>query len=299
MRILATGITGYMGGHIGGALQAAGHDVTALVRSEEARATAEKTGYAATIAPIAELATLVADYDAVLFAPQLAHDEEALVIGALLDAMRGTGKTLLFTSGTGVFAQETGGEWSEDSFGEEDAFDVSPFAAPRVGTENRIMAAADDVRGIIIRPPLVWGHGGSRHVPLIFDSIARTGKACYIGSGLNLYSNVHVDDVAALYVLALERGTAGAIYHAVSGEENFRTLAEAAAGVMGVSTRSVTLDEAIAIWGERPARFMFNMCSRSRAPRARGELQWVPRHRDLVADIREGSYFRRYAPSGA
>src|SRR5690606_34684224 len=109
-----------------------------------------------------------------------------------------------------------------------------------------------------------------------FDSVARTGAACYIGAGLNLYTHVHVDDLARQYRLALEKGVPGALYHAVAGEVNWRTLAEAVAEVMGCDTRSITFEEGCELWGEMYADLFFGVSSRSRAVRSRRELGWEP-----------------------
>ena len=117
-----------------------------------------------------------------------------------------------------------------------------------------------------------------------------TGAACYIGAGLNLYSNVHVDDLAEIYRVALERGQAGALYHAVGGETNWRTLARAVAKVCGVEARSVSIDEAKEIWGPFIGPLFFGLSSRSRAMVTRRDLGWSPRHLDLEEDILTGSY---------
>ena len=123
-----------------------------------------------------------------------------------------------------------------------------------------------------------------------------TGSACYLGAGLNLYTNVHVRDLAQVYRLALEKGAPGALYHAVAGEANFRSLAEAVAEVMGCKARSVTLDEAKEIWTPFIGPLFFGVSSRSRAPRTRRELGWEPKYLDVIDDIRNGSYRATYAP---
>lgn len=81
---------------------------------------------------------------------------------------------------------------------------------------------------MVIRPGLTWGPGDHGHVSMIYQSVARTGAACYIGEGLNTYSHVHIDDVARVFELALATGTDGALYHAVGGETPNRWIAEAA-----------------------------------------------------------------------
>lgn len=99
---------------------------------------------------------------------------------------------------------------------------------------------------------MIWGNGRSPMLDGFRASIEKTGAVCYIGRGLNLYSNVHVDDVAEIYHLAAEKAPAGALYHAVSGETNFRTIAEALARQQSVPARSIELSEGVEIWGASP-----------------------------------------------
>jgi len=50
------------------------------------------------------------------------------------------------------------------------------------------------------------------------------------------------------------------------------------------------MEDAEALWGKWTANIYYGVSSRSRCPRSRAELGWVPRHVDLVDDIRKGSY---------
>jgi nucleoside-diphosphate-sugar epimerase len=160
-----------------------------------------------------------------------------------------------------------------------------------VQTENKVRAASQrGVRAMVVRPPLIWGHGGSKQVPAIFQSVRTAGAACYIGAGLNLYSHVHVDDLAEVYRLAVLGGEPGALYHAVAGEANWRTLARAVAKVSGVAAKSVSIDEAKDIWGPFIGPLFFGVSSRSRAVASRRELGWSPTRLDLEDDILTGSY---------
>lgn len=105
-----------------------------------------------------------------------------------------------------------------------------------------------------------------------------------------------IEDLAELYRLVILNGSPGALYHAVAGEVNWRTLAEAVAQVMGCATTSVTASEAAEIWGPLIADLYFCISSRSRAVRSREELGWKATLFDLVDDIRAGSYRERYQP---
>jgi len=206
----------------------------------------------------------------------------------MLAALAGTGKTFIFTSGTGVLSQRTDGAWSEDTFAEDDAFTPSKYVGFRCQTESIVRAAASTgVRAMVVRPPLIWGNGFNNVIKAIYDSAAKTGHACYLGAGLNLYSNVHVDDLADLYRLALERGVSGSLYHAVSGEANYRSMAECVARELGTGTRSINFAQAQQIWGNFLALIAFAMCSRSRCPRTRTELQWKPdaQRLDIMTEV--------------
>jgi nucleoside-diphosphate-sugar epimerase len=133
----------------------------------------------------------------------------------------------------------------------------------------------------------------------MFQSAEQTGTVCYLGYGLNLYSNVHVDDAAEVFVLARERGASGALYHAVAGEADFRSIAEAVAAVVGCEARSVTYEEACTIWHPRTVDAGFAVNSRSVPRRTRTELGWEPRDLDLLGDIRTGSYRDWYGSRAA
>jgi nucleoside-diphosphate-sugar epimerase len=166
-----------------------------------------------------------------------------------------------------------------------------PWIAIRTFTEKKVRAAAaKGVRAMVVRPPMIWGHGGSLQIPAIISLLKMTGAPCHTGKGLNLYSHVHVDDLAEVYRLALEKGTAGALYHTVAGEANWRSIAQAIGRVAGRAPRSVTLDEARQIWGDFRGPLFFGVSSRSRAPRTRRELGWKPVHVDVLEDVENGSY---------
>ena len=226
--------------------------------------------------------------DATIFAPQLTL-EEYHTVAALLEGYRDTGKVFIFTSGTGVLGQRTGGEWSEDCFSEDDEFIPARSIARRVETETMVRHAAQTgLRAMVVRPPMIWGHGRYVAVELLLESINQTGAACYIGRGLNLYSHVHVDDLAELYRLMLEKGVAGALYHCVSGELNNRCIAEFVARQAGCTVKSITMDEAIALWGKFSTLIVMGASSRSRSLRSRRELGWAPTRLDLIDSLLKG-----------
>jgi nucleoside-diphosphate-sugar epimerase len=292
MKIFVVGATGYVGSHIARHLATQGHEVIGFCRNQDSATKLSQWGLDSHIGDIADLADLTATasrVDATVFAPQLMQDEEQKTVSALLATYAGTNKSFVFTSGTGVLGQRTNGDWSEESFAEDDEFVPSKFLTQRVATEQMVRAAVTrGVRGIVMRPPMIWGNGLHPMVDLLAQSVHKTGAACYIGRGLSLYSTVHVDDLVEAYRLALERGTPGALYHCVSGELNNRSIAELIGKRLAVPTRSVTMDEGIDIWGKFAVLIVMSVCSRSRSPRARAELGWRPRHFDVPGEILQG-----------
>ena len=291
MRVLVFGATGYLGSHVARNLCSSGYEVSGVARTPAAAAKLQAAGVQPVFGDLHDIAGSVAlleKADAILFCPQLALEPEHAVVKAILAALAGTGKTFIFTSGTGVLSQRTDGDWSEDTFAEDDPFTPSKYVGFRCQTENIVRAAVSTgVRAMVIRPPLIWGNGFNNVIKAIYDSATKTGHVCYLGAGLNLYSNIHVDDLADIYRLTIERGTPGSLYHAVSGEANYKSMAECVARELGTSTRSIDFAQAQEIWGNFLALIAFAMCSRSRCPRTRAELQWKPDpHRlDIMTEV--------------
>jgi nucleoside-diphosphate-sugar epimerase len=278
MRILVFGATGYVGGHAARWLAKAGHDVTVVVRREESAAEFRANGMSALIGDARALPyspDFFEPFDGVLWAAQLMLEEEEAFCSAALRALAKSGKAFIFTSGTSLVSQPTEGAWSDDSFSEYDDFLPRRQVAPRRAIETMVRVAAHyGVRAMVVRPPLIWGHGGCRIIEDLYHSARKTGAVCYVNSGLNVYNHVHVDDLSHLYALAFERGVAGALYHLSSGEVNFRTMAETIARHLGIEARSVSISESAEVWDPFMGPIVFSGCSRTRAPRSRLELGW-------------------------
>ena len=207
MRIFIVGAGGYLGEALANSFLSAGHAVAALARDADKAEAFSRKGLQPVEGQLADLRSLtaqVSEMDAVVLAAAIPFDQEWSVADALIGALEDSDKPFIMTSGTGVLSHETPrGEWREESYAEDDPFTPPPWIALRVETENKVRAASKrGVRAMVVRPPLIWGHGASKQVPAIFQSVKSAGAACYIGAGLNLYSHVHVDDLADVYRLA-------------------------------------------------------------------------------------------------
>ncbi|TAI65993.1 NAD-dependent epimerase/dehydratase family protein [Bradyrhizobium sp. Leo170] len=289
--IFIIGASGFVGSTLARHFVAKGHDVLGLARSDRAETALGGAGVRTIRGDLdTDMAPVLAaarSADAVVYAAQIAFDREPAVVRKLCDELAGSGKTLIFLSGTGVFMQRTGGAWSADSFAEDDPFVPEPLALPRVEAEGIVRAAAENgLRSMVVRPPVIWGPGDNGPVAGVYRSVALTGAACYIGAGLAAYSNVHSADLARLFSLAIERGQGGALYHAVAGEIPYRWIAEAVARDLGVGTRSLAMDEAAEVFDPFGV-LLQSACSRSRDPRTRSELGWQPTQFDMLSEVGE------------
>lgn len=292
MQVFVFGGTGFIGKHVIMKLVEAGHTVDAFARGEASKPALSAIGAATVVGDVmnpASYAAAVRKADAVIWIAQLMHAEEHSVVSSLLGMMQGGDKTFIFTGGASLLSIRTDGDWLDKTFTEADDFVPRRQIAPRLEVEKMVRAATG-VRAMCVRPPLVWGNGGCKVFSDIYHSGKKTGSVCYVGRGLNCYSNVHVEDLADLYVLALQKGVAGALYHAVSGELNYRSIAEAIGRAMQLPTRSITVEEAIDIWDRFSGPIVFSSCSRTVSPRARSELGWTPQRFDIFAECAHPAY---------
>jgi nucleoside-diphosphate-sugar epimerase len=140
MDIFVIGATGFVGGAAARHLPALGHTVSGLARSAAAARALSEQGIVAVRGDLEEgrAAVVASVADAVIVAAQLDPTAEQVLVDELLDAHAGTGRTLLLTSGTGVFLQRTGGAWSEDVYAEDDPFEVEPLARQRFAVEQAV-----------------------------------------------------------------------------------------------------------------------------------------------------------------
>jgi len=298
MKIFITGASGYIGGSIAAALTAAGHQVSGLARSNEAAEALAKLG----IEPVrgalddAEvLAKAAYDADVTVNAANAGHRG---AVEAMLKALASTGKTFLHTDGSSIVGTRSRGELVEKVFDEDTPFTPTPQRAPRVEIDRMVRSAANDgVRSVVIAPSLIYGlgHGLNPHsiqVPWLIKLAKKFGLAKHIGPGENRWANVHIDDVMALYLLAIEKAPAGAFYYAENGENSMREVCEAISRMLGQGgrTQSMSVEEAAVEWGEGPANDTMGSNSRVRAKRARAELKWRPKARSLIEEIEGGCY---------
>jgi nucleoside-diphosphate-sugar epimerase len=297
MRVFVTGASGHIASAVIPELIAAGHDAVGLARSDAAAAAVAALGatvHRGDLDDPAGLGKAAADADGVIhlaynhgrmrsgdYAAAAAADLAA--VHAFGDALAGTGKALVGTSGTLALAH-LGRPGTEEDPG---------APGPRIDAENTVIGFAErGVRSSVVRiPPITHStldrHGFARTLIAIAQ---RTGVAGYAEAGANRWPAVHTLDVAHLYRLALEGAPPGTRWHAV-GDEGIpmREIARSIGGHLGVPTASIPGDRLGEHFGFLAALIPLDNPATSLVTRR--ILGWAPAHPGLLADFDEGDYF--------
>jgi nucleoside-diphosphate-sugar epimerase len=291
MRVFLTGATGFIGARIVPELIAAGHQVLGLTRSDAGAAALVAQGAEVHRGSLEDPASLAAGADAsdAVIHTAFDHDfsnfaanceKDRRVIEAMGEALKGSDRPLLITSGTGM------GGVGHGRPADEDVFDES-HPNPRILSEltgRKLLDANIDVR--IVRLPQVHDPLRQGLISPYIDLAREKGVAAWIGDGANRWPAAHVSDVARLYVLALDKGEQGARYHAEGVAA--RAIAEVVGAGLGVQTRSLSPEEAPVHFGWLAMFIGLDMPASSAKTRAR--LGWEPTGPELIEDLKAMAY---------
>jgi nucleoside-diphosphate-sugar epimerase len=289
MKVFVTGAAGFIGGSIAAGLVKAGHEVVGLVRKPEQLAELARIGVAGVVGTLNDRDLLVAQAQAADAVINAASSDNRAAVEAFIDALSGSGKAFLHTSGSSIVGDASGGEGTERIYYEDQLPEPTADKAARVAIDSLVLAAAKHgVRSAVLCNTLIYGHGAlprdSVQLPRLLKQARKSGVVRHVGPGRNIWSNVHIDDVVDLYLLALERTEAGAFYFVESGEASFRDMSAAIAGALGLGEpQDWPLDEAKEEWGYEMASYGLGSNSRVRGQRARAQLGWKP-HRPAVLE---------------
>ena len=290
MNIFLTGATGYIGSAVADALMKAGHSVTGLARSDEAAGQLRLKGVTAhrgDLTSPASLSGATGALDGVIHTGTTNDGGvDQAAIRAMLDVLNGSGKSLVYTSGVWVL-----GDTGETPADENAPLNPAALVAWRPGVERIVLDSAQKgVRAIVIRPALVYGRGGGIPADLV-KSARENGSARYVGTGENHWPVIDVDDLADLYLRAVEHAPAGTLLHvADTSAYRVKEIAEAASVGAGAEGRAEPwpLDEARRTLGAYADALVLDQ--RISSAKAASMLGWKPRAAGILDDLRRGSY---------
>ncbi len=223
MRLLVTGGSGFTGRQVLQQAVRAGHHVVAVVRSAEAADLVRGWGAEPVAGDLDDPASLdrafAADADALINIASLGFGHADAIVSAAEEAGL---RRAVFVSTTAV---------------------TTALAAP----SKRVRLAAEDtihrsaLGWTIVRPTMIYGLPGDRNLSRLLQLLRRTPVVPLPGGGKRLQQPVHVQDLAAALLSAVETTGASGLTYVVAGPEplTFRELVLTAARAVGRSPRLV------------------------------------------------------------
>ncbi|KXS19965.1 NAD(P)-binding protein [Gonapodya prolifera JEL478] len=311
VKVFLTGATGYIGGQVLFALlnraDASRYKIAALIRGEERAQKLRDLGTRVVVGSLDDVEIIkkeASEADVVLHTAHADHMPSAKAIIAGLEAKAAAGKKGIYihTSGTGVLADFAYGDTVNPTiFSDLDLalIDSLEDSQPHrdVDLVVRAAGASGKVDAYIVLPPTIYGIGDgpfnkiSIQIPNHIRAAIQSGKAQYVGKGVARWSNVHISDLAPLYLTILDHALSHpqpSIPHPFEGyffaETGEHSWGEAVAEIGRVLKRKGVIaseeagtfgeDDVVTYLGAR-GRKGYGSNSRSRAHRGR-KIGWTP-----------------------
>ncbi len=215
MRVLVTGASGFVGGHLAKRLIARGHEVVALARPTSNVRALEALGVALATGDLATgegLEAAVAEVDVVhhvagvtkawRYEEYLQGNAEATRLLCEAIARRARPPRLVYCSSLAAAGPAEVGRPRTES---DEATPVSMYGRSKLAGEQAVRRFAERIPAVIVRPPFVYGPGDTVNLPPLM-AMGRTGVYLKAGFGPKHYSFIHVHDLTEALVAAGEKG---------------------------------------------------------------------------------------------
>jgi nucleoside-diphosphate-sugar epimerase len=162
---------------------------------------------------------------------------------------------------------------------------------PRVSEQSALALGPRGVRVSVVRLPQVHDRYKQGLVTYLIAVAREKGVSAYVGDGRNRWPAVHRLDTAPLYRLALEKGSAGARYHAIAEEGvPVREIAEAIGRGLKIPVVAKSPEEAASHFGW--LAFFAGMDSPASSALTQQRLGWrLTGQPGMIADLEHMSYF--------
>jgi len=289
MRVFLTGATGFIGTAIIRELIDAGYQVLGLARSDAGAKALVAAGAQVHRGDLEDLESLrigaamsdgvihcAFNHDFSKYAANCEADRHA--IEALGSALVGSDRPLIVTSGTGVV-------FAPGRLATEEDPAAPSSAMPRsVSEEATASMVSRGVRASVVRLPQVHDRIKQGLVTYLITVAREKGVSAFVGDGLNRWPAAHVLDTAHLYRLALEKGTAGARFHAVAEQGvPLREIADAIGRRLNIPVVSKPAEEAADHFGW--LGFFAGMDVPASSAQTQERLGWRPTQTGLISDL--------------
>jgi dihydroflavonol-4-reductase len=226
-KVLVTGASGFLGSAVAKCLMQAGYAVRAFIRPTSPRANLaalkieivegdlrDAASVARAMQGIRFVFHVAADYRLWARHPQdIVHTNVEGTRTVMAAALRAGVERIVYTSSVATLASRPDGTPSDETFPLDAQSAVGAYKYSKAVAERLVesMIAAENLPAVIVNPSTPIGPGDVRPTPTgrIIVEAASGRMPGFVDTGLNL---VHVDDVAAGHLAALQRGRIGERY---------------------------------------------------------------------------------------